>query len=70
MTCAAKAPVCLCLPASARAEVVCRARAEGTSFDRVVATAGAGKLAAMDTAAFFAERRRLGSEPPAGDVVA
>ena len=34
-----------------------RAKADGTSFNQFVATAVAEKLAAMNTAAFFAERR-------------
>ena len=69
------------LPASVKAEVVRRAKADGTSFNQFVATAVAEKLAAMNTAAFFAERRgradfeafdrlmrRAGGEaPPAGD---
>ena len=45
------------LPTSVKAEVVRRARADGTSFNQFVATAVAEKLAAMNTAAFFAERR-------------
>ena len=45
------------LPTSVKAEVVRRAKAEGTSFNQFVATAVAEKLAAMNTAAFFAERR-------------
>jgi hypothetical protein len=44
------------LPASVKAEVVRRAKADGTSFNQFVATAVAEKLAAMNTAAFFAER--------------
>ena len=65
------------LPTSIKAEVVRRAKAEGTSFNQFVATAVAEKLAAMNTAAFFAERRdradfdafdrlmqRKGGEPP------
>ena len=65
------------LPTSVKAEVVRRAKAEGTSFNQFVATAVAEKLAAMNTAAFFAERRgradfdafdrvmqRQGGEPP------
>ena len=72
------------LPTSVKAEVVRRAKADGTSFNQFVATAVAEKLAAMNTAAFFAERRgradfeafdrlmeRSGGEaPPAGDEVA
>jgi hypothetical protein len=34
-----------------------RAKADGTSFNQFVATAVAEKLAAMNTAAFFPERR-------------
>jgi len=45
------------LPASVKAEVVRRAKADGTSVNQFVATAVAEKLAAMNTAAFFAERR-------------
>lgn len=68
------------LPTSVKAEVVRRAKAEGTSFNQFVATAVAEKLAAMNTAAFFAERRgradfdafdrlmqRHGGEPPRPD---
>ena len=47
----------LCLPTSVKAEVVRRAKAEGTSSNQFVATAVSEKLAAMNTAAFFAERR-------------
>ena len=70
------------LPTSIKAEVVRRAKAEGTSFNQFVATAVAEKLAAMNTAAFFAERReradfkafdrliqRKGGEPPQSDDV-
>jgi len=66
------------LPASVKAEVVRRAKAEGTSFNQFVATAVSEKLAAMNTAAFFAEHRnradfaafdkimkRKSGEPPA-----
>ena len=45
------------LPTSVKAEVVRRAKADGTSFNQFVATAVAEKLAAMNTATFFAERR-------------
>ncbi|GGL08242.1 hypothetical protein ASD89_06245 [Caulobacter sp. Root656] len=45
------------LPTSVRAEVERRAKAEGTSVNQFVATAVAEKLAVMNTAAFFAERR-------------
>jgi hypothetical protein len=44
------------LPTSVKAEVVRRAKADGTSFNQFVATAVAEKLAAMNTATFFAER--------------
>lgn len=65
------------LPTSVKAEVVRRAKAQGTGFNQFVATAVAEKLAAMNTAAFFAKRRgradfdafdrlmqRQGGEPP------
>ena len=65
------------LPRSVKAEVERRAKADGTSVNQFVATAVAEKLAAMNTAAFFAERRenaafkafdrlmrRNGGEPP------
>lgn len=45
------------LPTSVKAEVVRRAKADGTSFNQFVATAVAEKLAAMNTAAFFLEHR-------------
>lgn len=45
------------LPRSVKAEVERRARADGVSVNQFVATAVAEKLAAMNTAAFFAERR-------------
>jgi hypothetical protein len=45
------------LPTSVKAEVMRRAEADGTSFNQFVATAVAEKLAAMNTAAFFAKRR-------------
>ena len=70
------------LPTSIKAEVVRRAKAEGTSFNQFVATAVAEKLAAMNTATFFAEwreradfkafdrlMRRKGGEPPQSDDV-
>lgn len=70
------------LPSSVKAEVARRAKAEGTSVNQFVATAVAEKLAAMNTAAFFAERReradfeafdrilqRQGGEPPRPDDV-
>ena len=45
------------LPRSVKAEVERRAKAEGISLNQFVATAVAEKLAVMNTAAFFAERR-------------
>lgn len=45
------------LPHSVKAEVERRAKADGVSVNQFVATAVAEKLAAMDTVAFFAERR-------------
>ena len=45
------------LPRSIKAEVERRARADGISINQFVATAVAEKLAAMNTAAFFADRR-------------
>jgi post-segregation antitoxin (ccd killing protein) len=45
------------LPRSVKAEVVRRAKQDGTSVNQFVATAVAEKLAAMNTAEFFAERR-------------
>jgi hypothetical protein len=70
------------LPTSVKAEVVRRAKADGTSVNQFVATAVAEKLAAMNTAAFFAQRReradfeafdrilqREGGEPPRPDDV-
>jgi post-segregation antitoxin (ccd killing protein) len=47
------------LPRSVKAEVERRAKADGVSINQFVATAVAEKLAAMNTAAFFAERREL-----------
>ena len=72
------------LPRSIKAEVEKRAKADGTSINQFVATAVAEKLAAMNTATFFAERRaradfaafnrlmrRKGGEPPRpGDTLA
>lgn len=46
------------LPRSVKAEVERLAKAEGISVNQFVATAVAEKLAAMNTAAFFAERRK------------
>ena len=45
------------LPLSVKAEVERRARADGVSVNQFVAAAVAEKLSAMNTAAFFAERR-------------
>ena len=45
------------LPRSVKAEVERRAKADGTSVNQFVATAVAEKLAAMNSVAFFAERR-------------
>lgn len=75
-----KSPQSTCLlrlPRSVKAEAERRAKADGTSVNQFVATAVAEKLAAMNTAAFFAERRqradfaafdrlmrRKGGEPP------
>jgi hypothetical protein len=68
------------LPHSIKAEVMRRAKEDGTSVNQFVATAVAEKLAAMNTATFFAERReradmkafdrlmrRKGGELPAPD---
>jgi hypothetical protein len=68
------------LPRSIKAEVERRAKQDGTSVNQFIATAVAEKLAAMNTAEFFAERRaradfaafdrlmqRQGGEPPAAD---
>ena len=68
------------LPRSVKAEVERIAKADGISINQFVATAVAEKLAAMTTAAFFAERRekadftasdrlmeRRGGEPPRPD---
>jgi hypothetical protein len=45
------------LARSVKAEVERRTKADGVSINQFVATAVAEKLAAMNTAAFFAERR-------------
>jgi hypothetical protein len=45
------------LPSSLLAEVERRAKMDGASVNQFVATAVAEKLAVMNTAAFFAERR-------------
>jgi hypothetical protein len=68
------------LPRSLKQEVERRAQEDGTSVNQFVATAVAEKLAAMNTAQFFADRRaradfkafdrlmkRKGGEPPRGD---
>jgi hypothetical protein len=65
------------LPVSIKAEAEKLAAADGTSLNQFVATAVAGKVAALRTASYFAERRgrvdwaafdrlmaRTGSEPP------
>lgn len=68
------------LPRSLKQEVERRAQQDGTSVNQFVATAVAEKLASMNTAQFFAERRtradfkafdrlmrRKGGEPPRDD---
>ena len=68
------------LPVSVKAAAEKLAKEEGVSLNQFVATAVAEKLAAMNTAAFFAERReradieafrtiltRQGGEPPKED---
>ena len=68
------------LPRSVKAEVERRAKADGISINQFVATAVVEKLAAMNTAEFFIERReradfrafdrrmrRKGGEPPRPD---
>ena len=45
------------LPRSVKAEVERRAKKDGVSVNQFVATAVAEKLAVMNTAEFFAERR-------------
>ena len=45
------------LPRSVKSEVERRAREDGISINQFVATAVAEKLAVMNSAAFFAERR-------------
>jgi hypothetical protein len=57
MTKVSQATYPLRLPRSVKAEVERRAKADGTSINQFVATAVAEKLAAMNTAAFFADRR-------------
>jgi len=72
------------LPRSVKAEVERRAKKDGTSVNQFVATAVAEKLAVMNTAEFFAERRtradfaafdrimqrKDGEEPREGDETA
>jgi len=68
------------LPRSVKAEVERRAKEDGISINQFVATAVAEKLAVMNSAAFFAERRnradfkafdrimrRKGGTPPVPD---
>lgn len=68
------------LPRSVKAEVERRAKADGISINQFVATAVAEKLAVMNTAEFFSERRnradfkafdrlmrRKGGEPPTSE---
>lgn len=71
------------LPRSVKAEVERLAKKEGISVNQFVATAVAEKLAVMNTAEFFAERRnranfaafdrilrrKKGEPPRAGDIV-
>jgi hypothetical protein len=70
------------LPASVKAEVERVARSEGTSINQFIATAVAEKLAVLNTATFFAERRaradfdafdrilsRAGGLPPQADDI-
>lgn len=65
------------LPKSVKAEAERRAKADGVSVNQFIATAVSEKLAVMNTAAFFMERRaradfavfdrlmrRKGGEPP------
>jgi hypothetical protein len=68
------------LPRSVKSEVERRAREDGISVNQFVATAVAEKLAVMNTASFFAQRReradfdafdrlmtRESGEPPTAD---
>jgi hypothetical protein len=68
------------LPRSLKQEVERRAQEDGVSMNQFMATAVAEKLAAMNTATYFAERRtranfkafdrlmrRKGGEPPRDD---
>ncbi len=70
------------LPASVKAEVERVAKSEGTSINQFIATAVAEKLAVLNTATFFAERRaradfdafdrilsRSGGLPPEADDI-
>jgi post-segregation antitoxin (ccd killing protein) len=71
------------LPRSVKAEVERRAKVDGISVNHFVASAVAEKLAAMNTAAFFAERharadfrsfdrlmrRKRGAAPGADDEI-
>jgi hypothetical protein len=71
------------LPRSVKAEVERMAKKDGVSVNQFVATAVAEKLAVMNTAAFFAERRtradfaafdrilrrKTGEKPREGDEV-
>ncbi|MEA2875316.1 MAG: hypothetical protein QOF14_512 [Hyphomicrobiales bacterium] len=70
------------LPRSVKAEVERRAKEDGISINQFVATAVAEKLAVMNSATFFSERRnradfkafdrimrRKGGEPPVPDDV-
>lgn len=71
------------LPRSVKAEVERLAKKDGISVNQFVATAVAEKLAVMNTAEFFAERRnranfaafdrilrrKKGEPPRAGDIV-
>ncbi|HEY1630443.1 MAG TPA: toxin-antitoxin system HicB family antitoxin [Rhizomicrobium sp.] len=72
------------LPRSVKAEVERRAKKDGVSVNQFVATAVAEKLAVMNTAEFFAERRsradfaafdrimrrKTGEKPREGDEIA
>jgi hypothetical protein len=51
------------LPRSVKAEVERRAKADGISVNQFVATAVAEKLAVMNSAAFFSERRARANLP-------
>lgn len=58
MTKNSKGTYLLRLPRSVKAEVERRAKDDGVSVNQFLATAVAEKLAAMNTAAFFSERRK------------